>query len=217
MSDLTCSNCGAARGVDDVFCESCGMDFLSGSLPDANENLAQPDVPSEPSSTEVTEEKSVPEPQTAEKSTPETAGEPEAPDQNTLRVLIEIDRAQFDKVVQEGEVEFPDPVMDPQTLEFTGNQFFIGRTSESRAIHPDLDILMLTDDEAVSSRHAMVEIDKNGAYLVTDLGSTNGTTAGSIDEELLVQGKKTPIEIGSSIYLGAWTKLTILDPGDAAS
>ena len=31
----TCSNCGEPHGPDDVFCESCGFDFLTGSLPAA--------------------------------------------------------------------------------------------------------------------------------------------------------------------------------------
>lgn len=28
-----CSNCGEPHGPDDVFCENCGLDFLTGSLP----------------------------------------------------------------------------------------------------------------------------------------------------------------------------------------
>ncbi len=30
---LTCPNCDAPHGPDDVFCENCGFDFLTGSLP----------------------------------------------------------------------------------------------------------------------------------------------------------------------------------------
>ena len=34
MSEGTaCANCGEPHGPDDVFCEACGFDFLTGSLP----------------------------------------------------------------------------------------------------------------------------------------------------------------------------------------
>lgn len=33
--DAVCSNCAEPHGPDDVFCENCGFDFSSGSLPDA--------------------------------------------------------------------------------------------------------------------------------------------------------------------------------------
>jgi len=35
-SGPTCENCGVARHEHDVFCESCGYDFASGSLPEAD-------------------------------------------------------------------------------------------------------------------------------------------------------------------------------------
>ncbi len=214
MSDLTCENCGEPRGADDVFCENCGFDFLGGSLPES-EVAASPSA----ETTEAAEVTETPDPSqaeiselaTAETVNPGSSGE-DSFEQVKLHIAVEVDRSQFDKVVQEGEVTFPDPVPARQVLELAGTEFHIGRTSESRAIHPDLDILELTGDEAVSGRHAMIEIDRDGTYSITDLGSTNGTTAGSIEEELLIQGKKTPIKVGSTIFVGAWTKLTVLDP-----
>ena len=40
----SCPNCSEAHGVDDIFCENCGYDFLSGTLPDEHV-AAEPVVP----------------------------------------------------------------------------------------------------------------------------------------------------------------------------
>ncbi len=37
---LTCSNCGGGYRPDDVFCESCGLDFATGSLPGGDDGNA---------------------------------------------------------------------------------------------------------------------------------------------------------------------------------
>ena len=209
MAGLTCDNCGAERGPDDVFCENCGFDFLTGTLPEPAASVGEEtngEQEGEPAKSEsITESTAAAEVSEAESVPP---GGP------TLRVSVEVDRAQFDNVVQEGELDFPDPVPAPHELELKGSTFHIGRTSGSRGIYPELDIMELTADEAVSSRHAMIEISSDESVSVTDLGSTNGTTVGEADDGLVMQGRKVALEVGSTVFLGAWTKLTILGLGE---
>lgn len=205
MVATTCENCGAQRGPDDVFCESCGMDFISGSMPDLTSDTETATVEGPSTSANG-----------AEPLDPSSGPVAEATSSNStgikLYISTEVDREQFNKVVQEGELAFPDPPPAAQKLELAGSEFHIGRTSASRAIYPDLDILQLTKDEAVSSRHALIRIDDNGKMQLVDVGSTNGTTVASVDAEPLKQGEPIDLEPGSTIYLGAWTKLTILEP-----
>lgn len=44
---LTCSNCGEPHGPDDVFCENCGFDFLTGSLPTPEPSITSSAPPTE--------------------------------------------------------------------------------------------------------------------------------------------------------------------------
>jgi len=67
----------------------------------------------------------------------------------------------------------------------------------------------LTDDPAVSSRHAMLERDANDAWTLTDLGSTNGTFLNAGAKDAIESGVAIPISPGTTIYLGAWTKVTL--------
>jgi pSer/pThr/pTyr-binding forkhead associated (FHA) protein len=129
------------------------------------------------------------------------------------RFSVTVDRAYFDVVVSEGELGFPDPVPPPQDLEVPGEEIHLGRTSESRAIHPDLDISILTGDPAVSSRHAVIRRAADGSLTVTDIGSTNGTFVGSAEGESITVGQPVPLEHGIPVFLGAWTRLVVVPDG----
>jgi len=48
----------------------------------------------------------------------------------------------------------------------------IGRSSQKRNLHPEI---ACDWDEAVSHRHAKIELDADGNAFLVDLGSTNGT------------------------------------------
>ncbi len=228
MSTKTCENCGTACGPDDMFCENCGYDFITGSLPadgespfsaaptevgqlatppsmlspdPLGEQEADPGKPSDQSAPEVGADG-------AEES--EVSGGPAANGEVVrIRLTVSVDRPFFDQMVNE-EIEFPDPVPPAAELELAGPELHIGRTSESRAIHPDIDVADLTGDPAVSSRHAVVRID-DGTYSVIDVGSTNGTFLDSVDTEAMAPGTPVEIKPGSAIYVGAWTRITIVD------
>lgn len=192
MDTRKCENCETACGPDDVFCENCGYDFITGSLPteapvDGGGQAGEVSLPAAPSVLD-----------------PDEAAA-------RIRVSIAVDRDYFDEVVNDGEIEFPDPVPAPTEIELFGAEIHIGRTSDSRAIHPDIDVADLTGDQAVSSRHAVLRGDDEGRYAITDVGSTNGTFIDVIESDAIEPGQSIDVTTGTAIYLGAWTRITVLD------
>ncbi len=195
--EQVCGNCGAVHGPDEIFCESCGYDFITGSLP----------PPEEANRLGIAGRA---EGATAPERLPgEGGGAGPLPPVPRVRFEVGVDRAYFDAVVSEGELEFPDPVPAPKELEVVGAEIHIGRTSQSRAIHPDLDIADLTGDPAVSSRHAVVRVGADGLLTVTDVGSTNGTIVGLPTETAIPEGQPRPVADGAAFYVGAWTRVIV--------
>lgn len=218
-NELSCSNCGVSHGADDIFCENCGYDFITGSLPGPSEQFGASSVPS---TSEVP--LNAPPPTVTDPATPATAPTPGAdaadpapdapapagtPATGTVLIDVAISRQYFEAVVSEGELTFPTTHFVPQRLELAGPEVHIGRTSQGRAIHPDVDVAALTGDPAVSSRHAVLRLDPVGTMSVTDVGSTNGTYVGSFDGAAATPGAATLLTPGDVIYLGAWTSLTV--------
>lgn len=195
MDTRTCENCDTPCGPDDVFCENCGYDFITGSLP------SEATVAGAEASGEVR----LP-------AAPSVLDPPEGGAR--IRLSVGVDRAYFDEVVNDGEIDFPDPVPAPTELELFGEEIHIGRTSESRAIHPDIDVADLTGDQAVSSRHAVLQGDDEGRYRVVDVGSTNGTFIDDIDADALEPGIAVELTPGTAVYVGAWTRITVLSEAE---
>ncbi|MEM8923367.1 MAG: FHA domain-containing protein [Actinomycetota bacterium] len=260
-NELTCAHCGAAHGPDDIFCENCGYDFITGSLPGPAEGFgpgAQGATPAAPASAPAPTAGAAPTPaaegapaapspssdpatpaaaaggtpaagQPAPGSTPpslfpdaapaapatgsgpvaQPPTQPTAMPGSTLVIEIAVDRDYFDSVVSEGELSFPDPPASSQRLELAGPEIHIGRSSQGRAIHPDIDVQALTGDPAVSSRHAVIRVDPSGAVTITDVGSTNGTYVGSFDGDPVTVGVATLMPQSGTVYLGAWTSLKL--------
>ena len=204
----TCDNCGETCGPDDLFCESCGYDFVTGSIPEPSDLPPLVGVTSGPDAAVGAESMAAgPESSPVPSLVDETAGA-------IPRVLISVstDADYFAAMVTEGEVGLPDPLPPDQELELFGAELHIGRTSESRAVHPNIDVEALTGDPAVSTRHAVLRVSNNGTVTITDVGSTNGTFVGDFDSEPITQG--IPIELADDtvVYVGAWTRLAI-QPG----
>ena len=108
----TCSNCGEPHDEADVFCENCGLDFLTGSLPD----------PAEPVST------------IAPSPGPPVAGGA----QDVLTIAA--DRSFHRRMDTDGVLTFPDPEPDQITVPIDGDTVLIGRERPSRGIFPDIDL-----------------------------------------------------------------------------
>ncbi len=219
MTTRTCQNCSVAYGPDDMFCENCGYDFITGSLPpDAAPQppATRPRPPAAGAAPSVLDPDRTPAPPSIPGSpSGEQAGVSQegatAAEVPRLRLAIAADRSYFDEVVNDGEIDFPDPLPADRELELAGHELHIGRTSESRAIHPDVDVAALTGDQAVSSRHAVLRIADDGTFTIVDVGSTNGTFLDAVDSEAITQGVPVPVKPGVPIFVGAWTRITILE------
>lgn len=151
-------------------------------------------------------------------------GESEAPRPPSLvssgprmKIVVEVDAdpAYFAEVVTEDEIGFPEPAPDLCRVELVGSEINIGRANEATSIEPDLDIVSLTGDPAVSSRHAVFRPDGNGGIIIVDVGSTNGTFLAEVDSVAIAPGEPTQVELGTPIFVGAWTRLRIVEAGEA--
>ncbi len=136
---------------------------------------------------------------------PPAAGTPEG-----WVMVIEIDPGWYHLKGELAEQALPSP--SSSTVPLTTNTVLIGRTSQSRNLHPEI---ALDGDTGVSRRHAQLVHSTEGTWTVVDLGSSNGTyvvAAGETpddDIEAIPVGIPAPLVDQDAVYLGAWTKLTL--------
>ncbi|HEY5787925.1 MAG TPA: FHA domain-containing protein [Microlunatus sp.] len=186
-----CPHCGTANVAEALFCESCGYDFTTGSMP---RPLSPPppavDIP-------------VPPPATSATSAP-----PAAPTGADFRWVAElwIDPAWYE--AQDSPDPLPSPGL-PATIPLRQTSVLVGRASRSRNIAPDIDC---GNDSGVSRRQSQLTTD-GSRWFVEDLESANGTFIGqasaTLPEDPIAVGVKRELEPDDRIYLGAWTRLVI--------
>ncbi len=97
----------------------------------------------------------------------------------------------------------PPANVGPFTFELTKDVTLIGRRSEARAIFPEIPMFF---DDAVSHRHALLELTPEGALMVRDIGSSNGTRLNGKELPAMVD---TPLADGDVITLGHWSRIAI--------
>ena len=103
------------------------------------------------------------------------------------------------------------PAGSSSTVALTQHTALVGRSSQSRDIHPEI---ALDGDTGVSRRHAQLVRDGDD-LVVIDLSSTNGTYVVPADgvpsgnSPALVAGLPTPLHDGDRVYVGAWSRLTV--------
>jgi len=124
-------------------------------------------------------------------------------------VVVEVDPQWF---ALKGELaDRPCPPASSSTIALTQHTALIGRSSQSRGIHPEI---ALDSDTGVSRRHAQLVRDGDGLSVV-DLSSTNGTyvvAAGSepaADTDPIEAGVPTSLKDGDRVYVGGWSRLTL--------
>ncbi|GAB2765782.1 hypothetical protein GCM10027020_17920 [Nocardioides salsibiostraticola] len=190
-----CPNCAAANPPNALFCEACGYDYTTGSLP------RQVDAPRAAASSAGPAEVSAP-----------TANPSPAPaDSWVAEIWIDpdwyADQASTDPM--------PSPGL-PIVTHLQHTSVLIGRSSRSRGIDPDID---LSSDNGISRRHAQLTTD-GSRWFVEDLGSSNGTYVGSAAGRLptaaVPQGQRKEVTDDDRIYLGAWTRIVVrrASPGE---
>lgn len=177
----TCSNCGEEHAEGDVFCENCGFDFLSGTLPEEEEESAAAT------------------PVEAEEVTVEVA---------TIEVDLDFfERMGFAGVDAPTELPEPKKIELPPTDILVGRH----SESRGTFPEIDLSSVFGEDspatDPAVSSNHCRLHRG-SGGWTVTDLDSTNGTYLEGEDKQLK-PNVPTELPEGTAVYVGAWTKITI--------
>jgi hypothetical protein len=179
-----CPDCGTVREqAEVVFCEVCGYNFVTG---------AHGEVPiAEPVASPLPSAPPVPDPP------PETQTDAGVGAQ-TWTVLVAVDPALRSPESPEPPADFaaqPVPVQAPVSL--------IGRRNEARGIFPEIS---LDHDEAVSRRHALLQVDPQRGLLLRDIGAANGTRLNGKDLEPMVD---YPLHDGDEITLGHWTRIRV--------
>jgi hypothetical protein len=118
---------------------------------------------------------------------------------------------------QEGNGQLPSD--GPHLIPLRTPAALIGRRSPSQNPTPEIDC---GDDGGVSRRQAQLSTDGK-RWWIEDLGSVNGTFIHPLeDQDAGVAFPEVPIALGDRhplspydrIYLGAWTRLTLLPPMD---
>lgn len=101
----------------------------------------------------------------------------------------------------------------PEVVPLRASSALIGRTSQSRNIHPDIDCAL---DSGVSRRHAQVSSD-GSRWWIEDLESANGTflgsSAGPLPTKPIGRGR-VEFAPDQRIYLGGWTRIVIRSATD---
>ncbi|MFC7531128.1 FHA domain-containing protein [Actinoplanes sp. GCM10030250] len=119
------------------------------------------------------------------------------------------DRAYFDLNETDG-VDFPSDAAD-RTIILPPPQIRIGRRSASKGTDPELDLSAAPADPGVSHSHALLTLNVDGVWLVSDLGSTNGTYINDEDRPLGA-GQSRVLKDGDQVHVGIWTTITLHAP-----
>ena len=124
-------------------------------------------------------------------------------------VVVEVDPTWY--ALKGSLADQPCPPTSSSTVALTQHTALVGRSSQSRDIHPEI---ALDGDTGVSRRHAQLVRDGDD-LVVIDLSSTNGTyvvpsgSEPSADSPAVVAGLSTRLNDGDRVYVGAWSRLTI--------
>ncbi|GAA4938678.1 FHA domain-containing protein [Actinoplanes utahensis] len=107
-------------------------------------------------------------------------------------------------------VTFPAQAI-PQTVTLTPPQVRIGRHSTSKGTMPEIDLAAAPSDPGVSHNHALLTFTVDGTWLVSDVGSSNGTWINDEDQPLGAGSSRT-LKDGDQVHVGAWTTITLHAP-----
>ncbi len=180
-----CPNCGSQSSATALFCEACGYDFTTGTMPrppDAAPGGQQPATGA---------------------SAPAALSTPLAPD---WVVELWVDPDWY--ATQGSDDPCPSPGL-PVVVPLKVQSVLVGRPSKSRSIHPDVDC---SSDTGVSRRQAQLTSDGQ-RWWVEDLQSSNGTYVGPASGPLptapIPPGQRHELGEDDRVYIGTWTRLVV--------
>jgi hypothetical protein len=178
-----CPACAAPREIAGLaFCEMCGWDFANGPAPGSAPATVAAPPPGPAAETPAAE-------------IPPAAPSAPAP---TWTATVEVDL-----LLRQPSSPFPPPGILPLAVPLTQPVSLIGRRSEARAIFPEI---ALAYDDAVSHRHALLQLDSQGALLLRDIGSSNGTR---LNGQEITPMQDYPVHDADQITLGHFTRIII--------
>ncbi|MGW1342578.1 FHA domain-containing protein [Kribbella sp. NPDC002412] len=175
----TCPNCSESATADALFCESCGYDFTTGTMPRPASSL--------------------------DLGTP--APVPPAPAETPDWVVERwVDPDWY--AVQQSDDPCPSPGL-PVVIPLTEKSVLIGRPSRSRNINPEIDCgddtgvsrrqAQLSTD---GTRWWVEDLQSsNGTYVAP--------AAGPLPEDPIVPGQRRELNPDDRVYVGAWTRLVV--------
>jgi FHA domain len=179
-----CPDCSTPHEIDSGnFCEICGFNFLTNTKGGDPLSNFPPAIKSP----------------TSIPTAPTQPPNPAANGTSHWQVIISIDPS----------LATPDsptaPNTAPITIDLNQGTNLIGRTSQARAIHPEIP---LNIDDAVSSRHAILTLYADSSLLLRDIGSANGTIING--QEIAIMADIS-IKSGDEITLGHWTRIKFIN------
>jgi hypothetical protein len=176
----SCPNCQEPASADALFCENCGYDFTTGTMPRAASSL---DLSS-------------------------AGPTPPAPPAAVAEWVVErwVDPDWY--AVQQSDDPCPSPGL-PTVIPLTEKSLLIGRPSRSRNIHPEIDCgddtgvsrrqAQLTTD---GQRWWVEDLQSsNGTYVAS--------AAGPLPDDPIIPGQRQELNSDDRIYVGAWTRLVV--------
>lgn len=234
-----CPNCGVPNQPDALFCENCGYDHTTGTMPRPAESVL--DLAAAQATSEGMPSASVgSSPPDASGSAAQAAGSVgdssaspastdgggsgapagpagaagvagSAPSSAPVLDPPWVAEVWIDPQWYAGQ-ESPDPLPSPglpAVVPLRHTSLLVGRVSVSRGITPDIDC---GADNGVSRRHAQLTTDGQ-RWWVEDLASSNGTFIG----QATAPPPNTPIPVGAKrevasddrIYVGSWTRIVL--------
>jgi hypothetical protein len=178
----TCPNCSEPAAADALFCESCGYDFTTGTMPRPASSL---DLGPDPAS-------------------PPPPPAPAAVAEWVVERWVDPDWY----AVQQSDDPCPSPGL-PAVIPLTEKSLLIGRPSRSRGISPEIDC---GDDTGVSRRQAQLTTDGQRWWvedLQSSNGTYVASAAGPLPEDPIIPGQRQELNPDDRIYVGAWTRLVV--------
>lgn len=121
--------------------------------------------------------------------------------------VVTADRAQYERLAVSG-IAFPADYAE-RTFALADGENRIGRSRGGPdEPTPEIDLAAEPADPGVSRMHAMLERRGDGAIVLRDLGSTNGTM---VNDDPLPIAPDTSVSLadGDRVHVGAWTTITV--------
>ena len=191
VTTQACPSCAMANTADALFCEACGYDFTTGTMPRPAALMNSLDLGAAG----------------AEATGPDPLSLSTAPAMEVEWVAeVWVDPDWYAE--QESDEPCPSPGL-PMVVPLRYQSLLIGRRSQSRNIHPAIEV---ASDVGVSRRQAQLTTDGQ-RWWVEDLQSSNGTyvgaASGPLPTDALPPGQHRELAQDDRIYLGAWTRIVV--------